>query len=477
MSLKQKTLNGAKWVTLSRIVVQLLGVFSLVIYARLLTPDDFGLYAILMIFVGFLSMFTDMGTASAIIHIKNPSHKLLSSVFYFNIIMGVAMFFTLLAITPLAALFFERTEINSLLPFLAINFIIGSFNTVQSALYQKSMIFKRITLYEVFSTVLGLLLGIVLAYGGYGVYSLIAQSLIASLIMSILIWRSSDWRPLWYFSLQDIKQIWSYTANLTSFSFINYLARNADNFLIGKFLGSSALGLYSLAYRVMLFPPMSISQVLIRILFPAFSEIQDQDEKFKQAYKRVIFFISLVSFPIMIGLMATADQLVNVLFGNKWEGLAALLVILAPVGLMQSIVTTVGSIYMAKGNTNMMFKVGTINSVVIVLSFFVGLPFGLQGVAISYLGANVLMLYPSLYYSWRQIGLNVGEGLRVMLPITFSAIIMAIVVFVFGNYAQTIINNKTLLLVLMIATGILVYLVLIRLIYGPLKNLFRELKA
>jgi PST family polysaccharide transporter len=477
MSLKQKTLTGAKWVTLSRSIAQLLGVLSLVVYARLLTPDDFGLYAILMIFVGFLSMFTDMGTSSAIIHIKNPSHKLLSSVFYLNIIMGIAMFFTLLAITPLAAIFFERTEINSLLPFLAINFIIGSFNTVHSALYQKSMDFKRITLYEVVSTMLGLFFGIVLAYGGYGVYSLIAQSLASSLIMTILIWKTSDWRPLWHFSLQEIKQIWSYTANLTGFNFINYFARNADNVLIGKFLGSSSLGLYTLAYRIMLFPPMNISQVLIRILFPVFSQIQDQNDKFKKAYLRVIFFIALISFPLMIGLMATAEQLVNVLFGNKWVGLASLLVILAPVGLMQSIVTTTGSIYMAKGNTKLMFKIGTANSVLTVLSFFVGLPFGVQGVAISYTVANLLIVYPSLYYSWRQIELNVGEGLRVMLPIMISSIIMGILVFILGDFAQTIFNNKVVLLIMMIFTGVLVYLLLIRMIYGPLKDLFRELKA
>ncbi len=476
MSLKQKVLSGTKWVTLTNLFKQLLGIVSLVIFARLLTPDDFGVYAILMIFTGFLSMFTDMGTSAALIHIEKPSDKLLSSVFYFNVFIGLILFIVLILLAVPIAEFFDAPKVKEFLPILAINFIIASFGVVQKALYEKSMNFKTITIIESISVLVALIIGIGSALYGLGVFSLIVQTLSGTLLMVILIWTSSKWRPIRYFSMTEIKSIWPYTAHLSSFNIINYFARNADNFLIGKFLGSSALGVYSLAYKIMLYPLQNISHVLIRILFPAFSEIQNDNKKFKKAYLRVVFFIALVSFPIMTGLMATADILVDVLFGNKWEGLAVILIILAPVGMMQSIVTTVGSIFMAKGNTKEMFKIGTVNSVVTVASFMIGILFGIEGVAYSYLLANLVMLYPNLFIAWRQIGLSVMEGIKVIMPIFILSSIMAATVFMFGKILHAFVENTTILLIILVFSGIIIYVNIIVTRYGPIKMLISELK-
>lgn len=476
MNLKSKVLSGAKWVTMANIFRQVLGIISLIVFARLLSPDDFGVYAILMIFVGFLGMFTDMGTSAALIHIQKPSDKLLSSVFYFNVFVGMVLFVVLTLLAVPVAGFFESPEVKDLLPIIAVNFIIASFGVVQKALYEKSMNFKNITIFESIAALAGVIVGIGSAMYGLGIYSLIVQTLVGSTILILLMWSSSDWRPVWHFSIQEIKKIWSYTAHLSSFNVINYFARNADNFLIGKFIGSSALGVYSLAYKIMLYPLQNISHVLIRILFPAFSQIQNDNQKFKQAYLRVIFFISLVTFPLMAGLMATADVLVDVLFGDKWQGLALILIILAPVGMMQSVVTTVGSIYMAKGNTKEMFKIGTINAVVTVIFFVLGIPFGVEGVAASYLIANLIMLYPNLLIAWRQIGLSVNEGLRMIVPIPIISLVMGIIVFLCGQFLNSLIEYQSIKLLVMVMIGFVIYLGLIQVRYGNFKILLGELK-
>ncbi len=421
-------------------------------------------------------MFTDMGTAAALIHIKKPSQKLLSSIFFFNLFVGTALCLLLLLLSGPIALFFENPPLKELLGLISINFVIVSLGIVQKARYEKELDFKNLTLIESASVLVGITVGIAAAYKGLGVYSLVIQTLTTSTLATILIWIISRWRPLLYFSLSDIKSIWGYTANLTTFNFVNYFARNADNFLIGKFLSSSALGVYSLAYSIMLYPLQNISRVLLRILFPAFSHIQDDNEKFKKAYLRTIFFIALVSFPVMVGLIVTADTLVSLLFGDKWENLAIILMILAPVGILQSIGTTNGSIYMAKGNTRLLLKVGIWSTIVTIIFFIGGIFFGVEGVALSYLLSNLVLFYPVFKISWEQIGLSVSEGVGTLMPLLIIASLMGVGVWLAGKLLQPYALPSLLLLTIMVLSGILLYLGLIRVKYGKFSILLSELK-
>lgn len=279
-----------------------------------------------------------------------------------------------------------------------------------------------------------------------------------------------------HFAWSDIKSIWSYTINLSLFSFVNYFTRNTDNFLIGKFLDSSALGIYSFAYKIMLYP-LEISKLLMRVLFPAFAKIQNDNEKFQHVYLRVIFIISLFSFPVMAGLIVTADNLVEVLFGaEKWKGLETILMILAPVGMIRSITTTGGSIFMAKGNTDKLLKIGIISTVVTVLFFVLAIPFGIEGMAFSFLLSNIILLYPILKMSWDQIDLSVMRGISEVLPVLFISVIMALSVFFIGKIYDTMLDNSILRLFVMIISGAGIYFVLITLKYGNIRRMLKELR-
>jgi PST family polysaccharide transporter len=477
MSLEAKVVKGTKWVAFANIFKQLLQVVSLVIFARLLSPDDFGLFALLMVFVSFLTMFTDMGTASALVHIKNPSHKLLSSVLFFNLLIGVLFCLSLTLLSPYISSFFNSPKLEPLLDLISINFIIMSLGVVQKVRYEKELDFKYLTLVESISIFIGVVSGIIFALFGFGVYSLVFQVLITSILSVTLLWIVSKWRPLIYFNVEDIKSIWKYTANLSGFNFINYFARNADNFLIGKFLTPYSLGLYSLAYNIMLYPIQNISRVLLRILFPAFSKIQDDNQKFKSAYLKTIFFISLISFPIMVGLMATSDVLVDVLFGDKWKNLSTILIILAPVGIMQSIGTTNGAIYMAKGNTSLLLKVGIWSTLVTVIFFIGGIFFGVEGVAISYLISNIILLYPVFKISWGQIDLTISEGLKELTPIFIISTIMGLIVWSLGVWLNSFDLNSLLKLLIMVLVGNIIYISLIYIKYGNRKKIFLDIKG
>jgi len=476
MSLKHKVLSGTKWIAITNIFKQILQIVSLMVFARLLSPDDFGMFAILMIFVGFLDMFMDMGTSAALIHTEKPSDKLLSSIFYLNVFVGLLLCNVLIFVSAPLSVFFENSRLEELLQIISINFIIASFGVVQKALFEKQLDFKRVTLIESFSVFIGIVAGIGSAIYGLGVYSLIIQTLLSNIVRIVLMWFISTWRPLFYFSLNEIKNIWGYTSNLFSFNLINYFARNADNFLIGKFLGSSALGAYSLAYRIMLYPLQNITRILIRILFPAFSKIKDDNEKFQKAYLRVIFFIALVSFPLMAGMIATSTIFVDVFLGDKWKNIALLIIILAPVGMIQSIVSTVGSIYMAKGNTKKLFQVGNASTFVTVTFFAIGIPFGVEGVAISYLISNLLILYPVLRISWGQIDLSVKRGMAEVFPILIISIVMSTGVVLVGKIIDAFFDFDILKLSIMVSSGLVIYPALIYFKYGNIKTLLSELK-
>jgi PST family polysaccharide transporter len=227
----------------------------------------------------------------------------------------------------------------------------------------------------------------------------------------------------------------------------------------------------------MLYPLQNISRVLLRILFPAFSKIQDDNQKFRDAYLKTIFFISLVSFPIMSGLIATADIFVEVLFGDKWANLAPILMILAPVGVIQSIGTTNGSIYMAKGNTDLLLRVGVWSTIITVAFFIGGIFYGVEGVAISYLLSNIILFYPVFKISWSQIELTVGEGLSKVLPIVIISSIMGLTVWILGEWLEQFNLYSIIKLIIMVLIGIIIYISMIYLKYGNPKRLLSDING
>lgn len=458
MSLKEKTIKGIAWNGIGNLARQIILITSLIILARLLSPEDFGVYAILMIFVTFMNIFASMGTSQAVIHLESPDKRMLSSIFYFNVMAGVFLFVALYFLAWPIASFFENSALIHLLQIIGLSFVITTLSMVQKALIEKEMAFKAVIMIETLALAISSIAGIVSAYYNSGIYSLIVMTLSNSLILTIGLWLVSKWKPSLMFALQDIKTIFGYSMYLTGHSIVNHFARQSDQILVGKFIGSGALGIYSMAYKIMLYPLENISRVIVRVLFPALSEIKDDNARLRSGYLKAISYVAFFTFPLMLGLMVTAENFVLVVFGEKWAGMAILLIILAPVGLIQSIITTTGSIYMAKGSTRLMFKIGTINSAVTLIAFIVGVPFGVVGVAIAYLTANLIMLYPNLNLAWKQIDLKVIQAINELIPFFNAAIFMGAVIYALGLFLYTVEISLWLKLLIQIITGGAIYL-------------------
>ena len=231
--------------------------------------------------------------------------------------------------------------------------------------------------------------------------------------------------------------------------------------LLGRYVGATALGFYSYAYNLMLYPLDNVSAALGRVLFPAFSQVQDDNERFRSGYMRVCSVIAAMTFPMTLGMLAVAGPLIDVFLGPKWHPAARLLMILAPVGLVQSIVTTVGYIYMAKGRTDWMFRLGLISSPLLVASFVVGLPWGTEGVSISYAVCFYALTPPSFAIPFRLIDLSLWAFVKRVAPTLGYSLVMLLVTIAVRIGLERIGFRPAAILAACVTTGVIVYVGLV----------------
>ena len=384
MSLKQKTIKGLFWSGTSQAGKQISQFIITAILARLLSPDDFGLLAMATVFVNFVSIFSEMGVSSALIQKQDTHDRHYYSAFWLNVVVGLGLTILFISISPLIAAFYKKPQLTYILSALSVNFFLSSFVIIQQTLLTKEMDFKKLAIRNTGAVIFAGIVGIFLAYKGFGVWSLVFQSIVFSISDVILLWSVSPWRPKFQFATSDIKDIFHFSANLTGFNIVNYFARNIDQLLIGKFLGTRPLGYYSLAYKIMLYPLQNISWVISKVMFPAFSKIQDNPEKIRNAYLIMVKFVSLIAFPLMALIFVIAPEFVRIFFGAKWENVIILIRIFCICGLVQSIGTLNGTIYLSKGHSDIQFKLQVLATIVVTIAVISGMRWGVVGVASFY---------------------------------------------------------------------------------------------
>lgn len=436
MSLKKKTIWGLFWAFLSQFGKLISQFIIISILAHLLSPENFGLIAMATVFTEFALIFVDMGIGSALIQKQDAKEEHYCAAFWFNILVGLILMLLMMLSSPLIAKFYKQPQLQPILMALSLNFVLSSFNVVQQSLLMKEMEFKKLAIRDIGAAILSGGLGIYLAFNGFGVWSLVVQLLSATFLNSILLWGLSSWRPRLLFSLSSIKDIASFGGNLTGFTVINYFSRNIDKLLIGKFLGSSPLGLYSLAYRLMLYPLQNISWVVARVSFPVFSKVQNELDKVRNFYLRQIKAISLITFPLMGCLFVLAPEFVIVVLGTKWNPIITPLRIFCLCGMSQSIGTTVGPIYMSQGRADILFKLQFFGTGLTVVAILVGFKWGIIGVSVCYTLFSIIWNNFNFFVINKLIGLknsNFYLQLKKSCLITFTVALIVAIVKIFAT--------------------------------------------
>lgn len=424
--LESSTRSGVKWNFASQGGQQVTQLLTMIVLARLLVPADFGLLGMATVVIGFVSVFKDLGTAAAVIQAREPTDRLLSSVFWANVTFGCLGAGFLMLIAPLVATFYHHPRMTALLRVLALNFAISGLSILQQALFERKLHFRALARVEMTGVLAGAIVGITYASAGGGVWALVAQSITSTGCISLMLWLLSDWRPRMLFCWAELRRVARFSLNLTGFNVFNYVVRNADYLLIGRFLGATPLGIYTLAYRIMLYPLQSVTTVIGRVMFPVYSKLQDDDERFRTAYIGTAGIIAVITFPLMIGVCVLADPFIHSVFGTKWMAAVPVIRILAPIGMAQSIVATVGAIYQAKGRTDTLFRWGVFTGILSVGAFMIGLHWGVIGVATAYAILSALLVLPNFIIPFRFINLRLRQiGVVLMRPVVAS-LVMAV---------------------------------------------------
>lgn len=460
MNLTQKTAKGVIWAGSSSAFSTILNFVILAVLARLLFPSDFGLMGMIVPVTGFVILIADLGLGVAIIQNQDITDEQLSTFFFLNIILGIALCCVVYFSSGLVALFFKESELISLLKIMSFSFIIMSLGQTFRTLLQKWMDFKTLFKVEVSGIIIYGICSITFAIKGFGVWSLVYGFLIRQVGETVLLWIVTPFRPQLVFSLQKIKNLMNFGIYVFGERIINYFKRNLGHIIIGRFLGAQVLGYYVLAYQLMLFPVSKISGVVTKVTFPAFSVVQNDNKKIRDGYLKVVKYISLVTFPMMAGLFAVAPELITMIYGAKWRSTILVLQILCVVGALQSIGTTVGTVLYAKGRPDIGFKWNCIAICCYALAFLFGIRWGIVGVSVAYAIAS-LILFPIIQSITNGlINLRWKQFSKQFVNQTIGAI--AIIIAVLGLkmfLLSRLVFSQVFILISLIFVGIIIYVV------------------
>lgn len=450
-------INNVKWVSISQIVKILCQILGMFIFSRLLSPAEIGIMAMALVVVNFTNIFRDLGTSAAVIQQPTVTEILKKTIFTLNISFGIVVFFLVFLGAPLIASFFNEPLLINVLRLVAFSFPINSATAIHLSLLERDSKFSKIAIVEVGSSVFALFIAIIFSIKGAGVYSLVAQTLLYSIFSAFGFIFNSSWKIGFAFNYQEIKRVFSFTANLLGFNFLNFFSRNLDQVIIGKNFSAVILGHYSLAYRLMLFPIQNITFVLTRSLYPILSRLQDNSRESFKTYLHSLKAIAIIIPPLMAGIALVSKDFIYVFFGEKWLPVASILLWLAPVAVMQSFVSTTGSVFMSKGKTNILLVISIYNAILQIGAFIIGGFFDILILIKLYLIANLLMFIPNMYLAIRVLSGKLMDFFSVLIKPCFATGLMVLVVSFSQQYLPFKIESHLVNFILHVVLGGIVY--------------------
>lgn len=433
-------LNNVKWVGFSQLVRILAQVVTIFYLTRIISPNEYGLLAMTAIVMNLATIFSDMGTASAIIQRQNITLSFYHLVYKINIFIGFIVLGAVVLISPLVVGYFERFELYNLLFMLSIIFPITAFGIVHRAKLEKEQNFKKLAKIEVFSSMVGLIVAIIMANLEFGVYSIVAQMVVVALLISIFCRISSGMKLSFFqpYERDDLKHIYHFSGNLLGFNLINYFSRNLDVILIGKYFSSVVLGAYSIAYRIMLFPVQSMTFVVSRALLPHISHDLSNAEKIRDNYFNCILIISMLTAPLMLGISALSNDFVSIFFKEAWNDMAVILCWLAPSAIIQAILSTTGAIFTAYQRTNWLFGLGCVGALLYSFSFIIGVQYDIEFFVKMYLFANILNFFPVMYLVGKILNFSLKDVFLVIYKTLIPALFMFLILHIVNLYLEKI---------------------------------------
>jgi len=438
LSLRDKATKGFLWNTLGTVGSGLCNLAITIILARILTPSDFGIIAILAVFTILSETLIDSGFSQALIQDKTPSSVDLNTVFFVNIFIAFLIYVLLFVASPAIANFYENEKIIPLSRFVFLVLIFNSFSIIQKTLYSKNIDFKAMAIATIFSVIISGMISIGLASKGFGVWALAIHLVLSSFLQMIFLWWQSKWRPSNSVSFQSFKKYLTFSIPLLIQGFLDRFVTNLESLLIGKFYTTRDVGFYSQSNNLSSYLTQALSNVVQRVTYPVLVKINDDKIKLKEGYRQVIGMVMLFMIPLSLGVVAASDNIVIVLFGEKWIQVGEYLQFFIVSGLFIALHSSYTNIFLALGRTKKFLKLSLLKQTLKLIVVFSLVSYGVKtlviGVTLTGVATSLIYVYAGgrlISYSLKELFLDliqlitagaIGFASSIMIGTYFSSI-------------------------------------------------------
>ena len=452
-SLKSKTVKGVVWSSIERFSTQGVQFLIMIIMARLLTPKDYGLIGMLAIFLAVAQSLIDSGFSQALIRKQDRTDVDNSTVFYFNIVVSSALYLILFIAAPFVADFYNQPELTSVMRVVCLGVILNSLAVVQRALLTVRIDFKTQAKASLSAAVISGCIGIVLAYCGFGVWSLVVQQLLNLSVNTLLLWIFSKWRPIAVFSWKSFHELFAFGSKMLASGLLDTMYRNIYPIVIGKLFSASSLGHYTRAHQFSEFPSSNVTGIIQRVTYPILCGIQDETERLEAVYRKFLKLSAFIIFPLMIGMSAVARPFIDIVLGAQWGFCGQLLQIICFAMMWYPIHAINLNLLQVKGRSDLFLRLEIIKKILGITVLCITAPFGLVVMCYGQIFNSIVALVINTYYTGKLINVGFIRQMKDLLPTLLLSLTMFGAILLVNGFIEVNMHR----LVIGVLVGIIVY--------------------
>jgi len=436
-SLKHKTVKGTIWSSVERFSVQFIQFAVMIVMARILTPEDYGLVGMLTIFISVSQSLVDSGFSQALIRKQDRSETDNSTVFFFNIVVGFSLYALLFLSAPLISRFYDEPILCPMMRVVSLSVVINSFVVVQRALLTVKIDFKTQAKASLTAAVFSGAVGISMAYTGFGVWSIVWFQISNLVVNMSMLWVLSHWRPTLTYSWQSFRELFGFGSKLALSGIINTLYNNIYLLVIGKVFKASDLGYYTRAHQFAEFPSSNLTIILQRVTYPVLCTIQNDDERLREVYRRFLRLSAFVIFPLMMGLAALARPFVLFFLKEQWLFAATLLQIICFSMVWYPIHAINLNLLQVKGRSDLFLKLEIWKKAIGVAILCATIPFGIVAMCFGAVAGNIISLVINTHYTGKLIGVGFFRQMCDIFPTLLYSFSMGAIVWISSRFIHS----------------------------------------
>lgn len=464
--LQNKTTSGLKWSAIERLATQAIQLVIMLVLARMLGPHAFGLIGMLAVFIAVCQVFVDSGFSSALIRKTDRTDSDFSTAFYFNIVVSLMCYVALFIGAPYIADFYQQPALIDLTRVLGITVFVNSLSLVQRAKLTIEMDFKTQAKASLVSVGISSCVAILLAINGYGVWALVAQTLVMAVCNAIILNVIHPWLPRQSFSMESFKNLFGFGSKLLLSGLLDTVFKNIYQIVIGKQFSAVEVGQFTQANQLSSIPAMTMTTIIQRVTYPMMSQLQHSDDKLEAAYLLTLRLSAVVIFPLMFGLAVIAQPFINVVLGDSWQKAAALVSILSVGFLLYPIHAINLNLLQVKGRSDLFLKLEIIKKFITTIILVITIPLGIKAICIGMIIQSYLSLWLNTFYTGRLTALSQMKQCKALMPIWSLSAMCCLLGWWVANQINS--NYDIITIVIVVTAAIISYVVSIRLLQQDL---------